>query len=201
MDLQKLAGTLLSSDSINGLSNLTGASDIDVKKVLTQALPTLLDGANGQATSKDTSEGFASALSDHAKSDTNDLTKFLGNVDLKDGAKIIQHLLGSDKDSVVKDVSKQTGVSKSKTTSILSGFAPLLMSLLGQQTDEDKDKGSDIGSLVGSLLSNADFGSILSGLFGDDSDSGKKKKSTKKKSASDSGSGNMLTNILKGLLK
>jgi len=202
MDLKKLTDTLLSSDSIKGLSGLTGASDLDVKKVLNQALPTLLDGANGQATNKDTADGFATALSDHAKSDTNDLTNFLGNVDLKDGAKIIKHLLGSDKDSVVKDVSKQTGVSKSKTTSILSGFAPLLMSLLGQQTNEDKDSGSDIGGLIGSLLSNADLGGILSGLLGsDDSSSTKKKKSSKKKSASDSGSGNMLTKILKGLLK
>ena len=202
MDLKKLTDTLLSSDSIKGLSGLTGASDLDVKKVLNQALPTLLDGANGQATNKDTADGFATALSDHAKSDTNDLTNFLGNVDLKDGAKIIKHLLGSDKDSVVKDVSKQTGVSKSKTTSILSGVAPLLMSLLGQQTNEDKDSGSDIGGLIGSLLSNADLGGILSGLLGsDDSSSTKKKKSSKKKSASDSGSGNMLTKILKGLLK
>lgn len=202
MDLKKLTDTLLSSDSIKGLSGLTGASDLDVKKVLNQALPTLLDGANGQATNKDTADGFATALSDHAKSDTNDLTNFLGNVDLKDGAKIIKHLLGSDKDSVVKDVSKQTGVSKSKTTSILSGFAPLLMSLLGKQTNEDKDSGSDIGGLIGSLLSNADLGGILSGLLGsDDSSSTKKKKSSKKKSASDSGSGNMLTKILKGLLK
>lgn len=202
MNLKKLTDTLLSSDSIKGLSGLTGASDLDVKKVLNQALPTLLDGANGQATNKDTADGFATALSDHAKSDTNDLTNFLGNVDLKDGAKIIKHLLGSDKDSVVKDVSKQTGVSKSKTTSILSGFAPLLMSLLGQQTNEDKDSGSDIGGLIGSLLSNADLGGILSGLLGsDDSSSTKKKKSSKKKSASDSGSGNMLTKILKGLLK
>lgn len=202
MDLKKLTDTLLSSDSIKGLSGLTGASDLDVKKVLNQALPTLLEGANGQATNKDTADGFATALSDHAKSDTNDLTNFLGNVDLKDGAKIIKHLLGSDKDSVVKDVSKQTGVSKSKTTSILSGFAPLLMSLLGQQTNEDKDGGSNIGGLIGSLLSNADLGGILSGLLGsDDSSSAKKKKSSKKKSASDSSSGNMLSKLLKGLLK
>lgn len=202
MDLKKLTDTLLSSDSIKGLSGLTGASDLDVKKVLNQALPTLLEGANGQATNKDTADGFATALSDHAKSDTNDLTNFLGNVDLKDGAKIIKHLLGSDKDSVVKDVSKQTGVSKSKTTSILSGFAPLLMSLLGQQTNDDKDGGSNIGGLIGSLLSNADLGGILSGLLGsDDSSSAKKKKSSKKKSASDSSSGNMLSKLLKGLLK
>ena len=41
MDLQKLAGTLLSSDSIDGLSNLTGVSEKDVKNVLAQSGYTL----------------------------------------------------------------------------------------------------------------------------------------------------------------
>lgn len=202
MDLKKLTDKLLSSDSIDGLSNLTGVSEKDVKNVLAQALPSLLDGAKGQAKNKETSEGFATALSEHAKNDTNDLTKFLGNVDLADGAKIIKHLLGSNNDTVVKDVAKQSGVSKAKTSSVLSGLGPLLMSLLGQQTNEDNNKDSGVGNLIGSLLDNVDLGSLFTGLLGsDDSSSTKKKKSSKKKSASDSGSGNMLTKILKGLLK
>lgn len=203
MDLKKLTDTLLSSDSIDGLSNLTGVSGKDVKNVLAKALPSLLDGANGQAKSKETSEGFATALSEHAKNDTNDLTKFLGNVDLADGAKIIKHLLGSNNDKVVKDVAKQSGVSQSKTSSVLSGLGPLLMSLLGQQTNEDDNKDSGVGNLIGSLLDNVDLGSLFTGLLGGDSssESGTKKKSSKKKSASDSGSGNMLGKLLKGLLK
>ena len=102
MDLMKLAGTLLSSDSVKGLSDLTGTSKSDVTSVLTEALPALLNGATQQAKGKDTADGFASALSNHAKKDTCNLTDFLGNVDLADGAKIITHLLGSDKNSILK---------------------------------------------------------------------------------------------------
>ena len=51
MDINKLAGSLLSSDSISGLSNLTGASNKDVTNVLTQAIPSLLNGAKDQAKS------------------------------------------------------------------------------------------------------------------------------------------------------
>lgn len=116
MDLTKLAGSLLSSDSIGGLSGLTGASDNDVSKVLAKALPALLSGAKDQAKGEGTSQGFASALSDHAKDDTSDLTKFLGKVDMKDGAKIIAHLLGSGKDDVVADIASDTGVSQAKPT-------------------------------------------------------------------------------------
>lgn len=163
MDLKKLTSTLLSSDSIKGLSSLTGASKGDVSNVLTEALPALLGGANKQAKGSDTTEGFANALSQHAKDDTSNLTGFLKNVDLGDGAKIISHLLGSDKDSITKSVSKKTGVSASKTNNILSAIGPLLMSLLGKQADEDDNKESGVGALFGSLLDNVNIGELLTG--------------------------------------
>lgn len=200
MDYKKIASELLSSDSIKGLSDRTGVSGGDVTKVLGQALPALLNGAGGQAKDKNTSASFLSALTDHAKDDTNDLSKFLGNVDLKDGGKIIGHLLGSDKDGILKDISKSTGVSKSKTNSILSAIAPLLMSLLGKQAGKEKD--SDLTDLFGSLLENVDVGDLLGGLLGSDSSSKKStKKSTKKKTSKKDDSGNLLTSLLKGILK
>lgn len=205
MDLTKLASTLISSDSISGLSNLTGASDKDVSNVLAQALPALLSGANSQAKDKDTAESFATALSDHAKDDTKDLSKFLGNVDLKDGAKILGHLLGSDKDDVIGNIAESTGVSKKDTNSIVSAIAPLLLSLLGQQTEEDDDKDTGAAGLVGALLDNVDVGSLLTGLLTDNSSSSStttsgKKKSSKKKAASDK-SGGFLGSLLKNILK
>lgn len=203
MDLKKLTGTLLSSDSIKGLSSLTGVSKGDVSNVLTEALPALLSGANGQAKDSGTAKGFADALAQHAKDDTGNLAGFLGNVDLGDGAKIIGHLLGSDKDSLTKAVAKKTGVSSSKIGDILSAIAPLLMSLLGKQADEDEEKESGVGALLGTLLDNVDVGDLLSGLASANSSTasgtGKKKKKTAKK---DSGSGaSGLMGLLGKLLK
>lgn len=200
MDLKKLAGTLLSSDSIDGLSSLTGASGSDVTSVLSQALPALLNGANEQAKDESTSESFVSALAQHAKDDTNDLSKFLGNVDLTDGSKIIGHLLGSNTDSTVDDIAAKTGVSKDATSSIVSAAAPLLMSLLGQQADEDESKDSGIQGLLGSLLDNVDVGDLLTGLLTDNSSSSSTK-ATKKKSAGKSGAGSLVSSLLKSLLK
>lgn len=191
MDLTKLAGSLLSSDSIGGLSGLTGASDKDVSKVLAKALPSLLNGAKDQAKDKETAKGFATALSDHAKDNTADLSKFMGKVDMKDGAKILSHLLGSGKDDVVAEIAEDTGVSQAKTDSILSGAAPLLMSLLGQQAKEEDEDENAMGGLVGALLDNVDMGSLLTGLLTDNTSSsstdGKKKK--KKKAAKEENSG------------
>lgn len=210
MDLQKIAGALLSSETITSLSESSGTSKKQVKNVLTSVLPTLLSGADKQANSADTAEGFANALASHAKNSTLDLSAFLKNVDLDDGAKIIGHLLGSDTDSVTESTAKETGVSSSKVGSILSSAAPLLMSLLGQQAEEDEEKDSGIGSLMGTLLSNVDVGSILTGLLTDDEEETKKtsskksssKKSSSKKSSDDSsGVADLLGGLLGKLLK
>lgn len=187
MDLQKLTGTLLSADTLKGLSSLTGSSNKDVSNVLSAALPALLNGAKTQANDSSTTESFANALSQHAKDDTNDLAGFLGNVDLADGAKIISHLLGSDKSDVTKEVAKKAGVSKDTTSQIMSAAGPLLMSLLGQQADEDDNKDSGVGALLGSLLDNVDLGSLLTG-----------QSSSSASSASSSGNG--LSGLLGGLL-
>ena len=203
MDFKKLAGTLLSSDSINGLSNATGASAKDVTSVLSAALPTLLNGAKDQANGKDTTEGFVNALSQHAQSDTKDLGKFLGNVDMKDGGKIIAHLLGAGKNDTLSTIASQSGVSQNKTNDILSALAPLLMSLLGQQTQAEESS-SPIGGLFGSLLDNVDMGNVLTGLLGGSSTeeetttNGKKKK--KKKTAKKEESNSLLSGLFK-LLK
>lgn len=207
MDLQKLAGTLLSSDSISGLSNATGTSNSDVTKVLAQALPALLNGANEQAKDKDTAESFANALSQHAKDDTKDLSSFMSNLDLADGAKIITHLLGSGKSDLIGEISENTDVSEKDTGAIISAAAPLLMSLLGQQTEEDEDKDSGVEGLLGALLDNVDMGDLLVGLLTDnaDSDSDKDdkddKKKKKKKADSSNDTGKLIGSILKGLLK
>lgn len=209
MDLSKIAGSLLSNDSLKGLSSLTGASNSDITSVLTSALPSLLSGATEQAKNESTAASFAGALAQHAKDDTSDLTSFLGNVDLADGAKIIGHLLGSGKEETVKKAAKASGVSEKKTGDILSAIAPMLLSLLGQQAEEDDDKEAGASGLVGALLDNVDVGSLLSGLISTDtssstSTSGKKKPTSGKKkpaSSKKSDASGIIGGILSGLLK
>ena len=198
MDLTKLASTLLSSDSISGLSNLTGTSNNDIKNVLSSALPSLLSGATEQAKNENTAESFANALAQHAKDDTSNLSNFLGKVDMADGAKIISHLLGSGKEETVQKAAKAAGVSQNKTSDILSAVAPMLLSLLGQQADEDDDKESGVSGLMGALLDNVDVGSLLSGLISTDTSD---KDDKKKPASSNKKSGGILGGILSGLLK
>ena len=194
MDINSLLGTLLSSDSVSGVSKATKADDKEVASVLNAALPLLLKGAKKQSEDKDTAESFATALLSHGKKDTSNLSSFLKNVDLDDGSKIIGHLLGKDDDSV-KKIAKSSGVSAKKTGDILSAAAPLLMSLLGQESASKKSDNNVALELAGALLKNVDVGDLIGDLLGGDN---KKKKSSKKK---DNDAGEIIGDILGALLK
>lgn len=165
MDISSLMTTLLSDESVSGFSAKSGASNDMVESVLEAALPMLLHGAKEQADSKETAESFAGALLQHAKTDTSDLGAFLNGVDLEDGAKIVAHLLGTDTGDKKEKVAKKAGASAASTATILAMAAPLLMSLLGQQTQQE-EKQDDVGGLMGSLLQNANVGDLASLLLG-----------------------------------
>lgn len=196
MDTQTMMKALLSSDALTGVGKAAGVSSADAGKVLAQVLPQLLSGAQAQANGPATAQGFLNALASHGKADTRDLSSFLGGVDTDDGAKIVSHLLGDQEGEITRAAAKKTGLNAKQVSKILSAAAPLLMSLLGQQTSGAS--AGNIGSLLGGLLSNKDTASMLLGLLGGTSttSSGKKKPSAKKDDLAGT-----LGNLLGGLLK
>ena len=184
MDFSSILNTIMGSDSVSSLSNLTGTSEKDVSGVLSSVLPLFMNGAQGQATNAETAQSFANALASHGKDDFSDLSSFLGNVDMDDGAKIVEHLLGKDgAATAANNISAQSGVSAGNISSILSATAPLLMSMMGKQATAEADAAPDdvdLNSLVGSLFGGGSgnlfscndgkdaaggLGDLLSGLF------------------------------------
>ncbi len=190
MDISSLLGTFLQSDSVSGLSKAASVSSDNTRSILSAALPSLLNGALQQSSNEETAESFSKALTQHAEADTSDISSFLGGVDLADGSKIISHLLGSSSESTVSQISKKTGASKEETSSVLSAAAPMLMSLLGQQTKSEQASGAGIGSIMGSLLGGSDVSGILSGLLGGQDKDGDGK-----------ADGGILSSLLGGLFK
>lgn len=167
MDLNALMGTLLSGDTIANMSQKTGASGQAVQNVLASALPALLNGAQAQANGSDTAESFVNALAQHAQDDTHDLSAFVQNIDMEDGAKIVSHLLGNQQTEITQTASQRAGLSSGSTGLILAAAAPLLMSLLGQQTNgSQNNNAAGIGSLLGSMLGGADTTSLIGALLG-----------------------------------
>ena len=177
MDFNSIFNAISGSDSVEQISSLTGTSQKDVSGILSQILPQLMSGAQGQATNQETAASFANALTSHGQDDFSNLASFFGGVDLEDGGKIVEHLLGKDNAAATAEtLSQESGVSASSISSILSATAPLLMSMMGQQASndaKDADDGVDFTSLVGSLFGGGSdgkdatggLGSLLSGLF------------------------------------
>lgn len=157
MDITTLMNAMLSNEGITGISQAANVPTNDVASILEQALPQLLQGANKQAASKDTAASFVEALTSHAQDDTTDISKFLQGVDLADGAKIVQHLMGAN---ASQSVAQASGVKKADANNVMSAAAPLLMSLLGQQTTGKAAKKQETTSLVSSMLSNVDMSKI-----------------------------------------
>ena len=166
MDLTSHMNTMLSSGALTGMSSKTGSNTDDITKIMTAALPLLMNGVSQQATNQQTAESFATALNDHSKDNTNDLASFMNGVDLADGAKIISHLLGQQTAATTQQVAKATGTSTQATGQVLSAAAPLLMSLLGQQAQTETKKAaattnaSNVGNLMTALLGDVDIAKL-----------------------------------------
>ena len=195
MDLASLMKTMLSSDSIAQMSKKTGTSTDEVKSVLLSALPAMLSGVQGQANNQDTVAGFAGALDSHAKDDTSDISAFLSNVDIKDGEKIVGHLLGGDKAATTKAAATKAGLSNAATGKILGAAAPLLMSLLGQQfTQAAQPQSQNVQPLGGSQQAAPSGIGLLAGLLG----GGQQPSAAQQSAPQASGLGGLLGSLLGG---
>lgn len=170
MDISSLIGTVMSANSTDGIGKAAGVTGEETRGVLGAALPLLLSGALNQSTGSSTASGFAGALTQHAANNTSDVGAFMSNVDMKDGEKIVNHLLGTNSKDVIDQIAKKTGVKKSDVKKVLSASAPLLMSLLGKEVNTQQQANSSLGvaNIIGSLLGGGgnSTASLLTGLLG-----------------------------------
>ena len=158
-------GSLLSGGGIDAISKRTKVGKEDVAKVLSAGIPALVGGMRRNAGSAAGEKSLNKALTDHSKDDFSNPAAFLKNADLKDGKKILSHILGDDQKGLVNEISRASGVTKGKTGTILALAAPLLLSLLGSQNSGSS--GGLLGMLGGLLgLGGQSSGGLLGGLLG-----------------------------------
>ena len=172
LDLNSI-GSLLSGSGLSALSKRTKVNREDVAKVLSAGIPALVGGMRRNAGAEAGAESLSRALSDHSTADTSNPGEFLKNADLEDGKKILGHVLGEDQNELVEEISKATGVTKAKTTTILALVAPLLLSLLGSS---NQSSSGGLFGMLGGLLglggssqqaqTQQSSGGLLSGLLG-----------------------------------
>ena len=155
--LNMLMSSMNSQSSVNSLSQQTGVSSSALKKLLPILIPILLKYLTSNASSTSGAQSLLGALTQHTSKKS--LAEQIDEVDQKDGAAIIKHILGDDKERVVVEASKKSGVKEADVEKSLSSIAPALLSSLSAATDSASQQTTQAS---GSPL---DFSSLL-GIFG-----------------------------------
>lgn len=164
MDIfQMIKDELVSNQSMDALSKSLGADKKQVAKATEALIPTLLESMNSNVQSKEGLNSLLGALDDHSNAPVDNVDGFLKNVNLKDGEKILGHLLGKNTDIVKKDVASKSGLSQDSTSKLMMMLAPLLMGFLGNK--KKKESGFD-GSILVKMLASAGASSALSSVIG-----------------------------------
>ena len=156
--LQLLLSTLTSQSSVNTVSKKTGANSKLTSKLLLVAIPLLIKYMTKNASKKTGAQSLLSALGQHTQ--TTSMTQQIQDADEDDGAKIIDHILGKDKNKVVNSLASETGLTSNQVSSTLSNIAPALLSGLSAATTSANNKKPGVD-----LSDGLDFGDLM-GLFG-----------------------------------
>ena len=157
MNLEALLG-LLQGQDLGQLAEQVGGNEGQVKNGVMAALPAMLTALSKNTGTEKGAEELNNALeTKHDGSILNNLSGYLSNPDLKDGAGILNHLFGSQTSNVANAVSQSSGLDSNGSMKMLQMLAPILMGILGQQKKQNNLDAEGIGNLTSMLASN--FGS------------------------------------------
>ena len=157
MNLEALLG-LLQGQDLGQLAEQVGGNEGQVKNGVMAALPAMLTALSKNTGTEKGAQELSNALeTKHDGSILNNLSGYLSNPDLKDGAGILNHLFGSQTSNVANAVSQSSGLDSNGSMKMLQMLAPVLMGMLGQQKKQNNLDAEGIGNLTSMLASN--FGS------------------------------------------
>ena len=157
MNLEALLG-LLQGQDIGNLASQVGGNEGETKNGVMAALPAMLAALGKNAGTKKGAEELNNALEKkHDGSILDNLSGYLSNPDLKDGAGILNHLFGNQTSNVANAVSQSSGLDTNGSMKMLQMLAPILMGILGQQKKQNNLDAKGLGNLTSMLASN--FGS------------------------------------------
>ncbi len=157
MNLEALLG-LLQGQDLGNLASQVGGNEGEVKNGVMAALPAILAALGKNAGTEKGAEELNNALEKkHDGSILDNLSGYLSNPDLKDGAGILNHLFGNQTSNVANAVSQSSGLDTNGSMKMLQMLAPILMGMLGQQKKQNNLDAKELGNLTSMLASN--FGS------------------------------------------
>lgn len=176
--LLELLNSPMGKQIISGVSGSTGQSESATGGLLSMALPVLMGAMKKNVQTPEGAAGLMGALSGkHNGSILDNLGGlFEGGVDesvKQDGAGILGHLLGGKQAEVENALSSKSGIDAGSVGDILKVAAPILMGVLGKQTQQSGvSDGNGMNALLGSMLGGQpqENQSLISSLLDADGD-------------------------------
>ena len=187
--LQDLLGQQQGSEAVDQISSQVGAEPAAVNTAIQAALPMILGQLQNNAQSPQGAESLNNALEqDHAGGGILDNLGGLGSLVLDqstptprsaDAGGILGHIFGNSQGQVAQEVSERSGLNMGQVAQILMMLAPIVMSYLGQQKQQQNVGADGLGGLLGGLLGGAQpasaptgggLGGFVSGMLDSDRD-------------------------------
>lgn len=145
---------------ISGVAGSTGQDSNKTGNVLSMALPILMKAMERNVSTPEGAQGLMGALNKHDGGILDNLGGlFGGGVDesvTNEGGKILGHILGNNANNVEQVISQKSGVDAGSVGNILKTAAPLLMGMLGKQTQQNGvSDASGLTGLIGGMLGGA----------------------------------------------
>jgi hypothetical protein len=161
--LQDLLGPQQGNAALDQISQTAGLDPTTTSSVIQTALPAILGGLANNAATPDGAESLNNALEQHHDGSLLDnlggLSSMIFGGDTTapptpqaDAGGILGHVFGSSQGQVAQQVSNQTGVSTGQVAQVLMMLAPIVMSYLGRQKQEQGVDAGGLGGLLGGLL-------------------------------------------------
>ncbi|MDO4870175.1 MAG: DUF937 domain-containing protein [Bacillota bacterium] len=161
--LEMLGQTMMSPSSVDALAKETGEQPSQIQNLIGDALPVLIQAMTNNASSADGAGALAEALTQHKE--TGAVDKQIAKSDVKDGEKILGHILGGNQDQVMGALSQKSGLNIGSVVKILAILAPILLSGLNAATNHANSNATANAGGGFNLNDGLDLGDIFS-LFG-----------------------------------
>lgn len=163
ISLENLLGEEQGNAAVNQISQTTGLDPSSTNSVIQTALPVILGGLANNTASPEGAESLNNALDQHHDGSVLENLGGLGSMIFgsstqasplpqTDGGGILGHIFGNAQGQVAQQVSDQTGVSTGHVAQVLMMLAPIVMSYLGRQKQEQGVDAGGLGGLIGGLL-------------------------------------------------
>jgi hypothetical protein len=163
--LQDLLGQEQGTQAVDQISQNVGADSSLVNTAIQMALPALINGLANNASTPQGAESLNNALEqDHSGGGVLDNLGGLAGMIFggsqeaappprqADAGGILGHILGTNQGAVAQEVSNKSGLGLGQVAQILMFLAPIVMSYLGKQKQEQNVGADGLGGLLGGLL-------------------------------------------------